>query len=172
MRKLLLSILLIGILLPIMAQELEENEVDEFTGSAIKRTSWETLNMTMKFTAYFRISKINENLYFDLKLMIGGGEVFSIDEGDQFMLKLENDEIVKLSNLEFTITCTGCGARGISGSAAQGIQVTYPITPEQFNMLKNNTVSKIRIYTSDGYIENEFKLKYYSKLLNALMLVE
>jgi len=69
------------------SQEVVENEVDEFTGYSIIRTSWEKLNMSMKFTAYFRISKIDEDYTFDLKMMMGGS-VFSIGEGQEIMYKL------------------------------------------------------------------------------------
>ena len=155
-------------------QTLEENKVDEFTDNTVKRTSWETLNMTMSFTSYFRISHINDNYYFDLKMMIGGtgGKVFSIAKDQEIMFKLDNGEIVKLPNLEYTITCTGCGAKGLSGSNAQGIKVSYSINKEQFEQLKNNTIIKIRIYTNDGYIEEDTKEKHAKKIPYALKLVE
>lgn len=152
-------------------QTLEKNEVDEFTNNSVKRTSWETINMTMKFTAYFRISKINDNTYFDLKMMIGTS-VFSINKGQELMIKLSNDNIVKLPNLEYAITCRGCGAKGLSGSEAQGIQVSYPISKEQIEQLKSGTGNKLRIYTNDGYVENDMKAKNYNKIIKALSLVE
>ena len=171
-RFFLTMIFTLGISFQIISQELVVNKIDDFTGNTVKRTSWETLNMTMKFTAYFRISKINDNYYFNLKMMLGGGSVFSIGEGQEFMFKLSNGEIIKLPNLEYAITCTGCGAKGFSGSQAQGIQVSYRIMPEQIEKLKNNPAIKIRIYTNDGYVENDLKPKYYKKVQKALSLVE
>ena len=167
----ILIVIMLGTASETLGQTLEENQVDEFSNNSVKRTSWETLNMTMTFSGYFRISRINDNNYFDLKLMLGGS-VFSIDKDQQIMFKLDNGEFVKLSNLEYRITCTGCGAKGFSGSSAQGIKVSYPIDKEQFEQLRNNTVVKIRIYTNDGYVEDDTKEKHAKKIPAALKLVE
>jgi hypothetical protein len=175
MKKIILLVTLITVIIgnafQLYGQTLEEDKVDEFTNNSIKRTSWETLNMSMDFTAYYRISSINNQKYFDLKLMIGA-KVFSINKDQELMFKLENGEFVKLPNLEYSITCTGCGAIGFSGSQAQGAKIMYPIDDAQFEMLKNNTVVKVRIYTSDGYVEDETKEKYAIKMQKAIKLVE
>lgn len=153
-------------------QSLEENKVDEFTNNAVKRTSWELLCFSMKnnFTSYFRISRINEYNYFDLKLMIGG--IFSIDKDQEIMFKLDNEDIVKLLNLKYEVTCKGCGAIGLSGSNVQGINVSYTLDEEQFEMLKNHEVVKVRIFTNDGYVEGDTKRKHVKKIPKALELVE
>lgn len=168
---LLTIVVLFGISDQILGQELVKNEVDDFTNNTVKRTSWETINMTLEFAAYFRVSKINDNFYFDLKMMMGTS-VFSIDKGQELMFKLANEEIIKLPNLNYAITCKGCGARGFSGSEAQGIKVSYPITLEQIKKLNENMAVKIRIYTNAGYVENDLKLKYQKKIQKALLLFE
>lgn len=153
------------------SQTLEENKVDEFTGNSVKRTSWEILNQTMKFNAFSRISRINENTYLDLKIMIGG-KVFAIAEGDELMLKLSNDEIIKLQSIKYEITCTGCGARGYSGSQAQGLSVIYSIANDQIEKLKNNSIIRVRIYTTNGYVEEDTKPKNADIIMNALKLTD
>jgi hypothetical protein len=168
-RKTLLLLLIITSSLA-FSQTLEENKVDEFTNASVKRTSWETLNMTRKFDAYFRISKIDSIVLFDLKMILGN--VFSIDEGQEIMFKLTNDEIVKLPNLEYEITCSGCGAIGYAGSRAQGIYVKYPMKSEQIEKLMNDRVEKIRVYTNVGYVEDEFRNEDYLKFQKALTLVK
>lgn len=160
----------VGILGQISAQKLVENKIDEFTENSIKRTSWERFVQTALFTSNFRISKIDDNLFFELKMM--DGSVFSIDKDQKLMFKLEDNEIVKLPNLEFKVTCEGCGAKGFAGSLAQGIQVAYLINLEQIEKLKNNNAEKIRIYTNDGYREYEMKSKNYAKVKKALSLIE
>lgn len=175
MKKISILIVIVSILTVtnhLIGQDLVENKVDDFTGNVVKRTSWEILNYTMKFTAYCRISKINDNTFFELKMMMGTGSVFSISEGAALMFKLSNNEIIELNNLEYAITCNGCGARGFSGSAAQGIKVSYLITNEQADKLQALIATKIRIYTNDGYLENKLKTKYYQSIKNALYLVE
>ena len=152
-------------------QKLEVNKVDDFTNNTVKRTSWERITMNMGFTSYFRFSQINANNYFDLKLMLASGSVFAIDKNQKIMFKLDNGELVTLHNLEYVITCRGCGAKGYIGSDAQGIKTSYPIDKEQFEKIMNNTVVKIRIYTTDGYIENDIKEKNAKKISNALKLI-
>ena len=94
-------------------QKLVTNKIDGFTNSSIKRTSYERLNWSTSFVGYFRISKINENTYFDLKMMINTS-VFSINKGQEIMFKFFSGEIIKLPNIEYAITCTGCGAKGFA----------------------------------------------------------
>ena len=163
-------IILIGILHQGLGQKLAENKVDDFTGNSIKRTSWETLNMTMTFTAYFRISRINDNFFFDLKMITGS--VFSIGKGQKLMFKLSDGEIIELQNFKYAISCIGCGAKGISGSGVQGIRVLYPISSENIKKLKNNLAVKIRVYTNDGYLEIKIKSTKFRKVQKALSLVE
>lgn len=170
-KPLVLMIILYSISFLIYSQEIEVDEIDEFTGNEVKRTTWETLNADMKFTAYFRISKINDNTYFDLKMMMVDGSVFSIDKDQEIMFKLENDEVVKLPNLQYEITCKGCGAIGFGGSAAQGIHVSYPINKEDAQRLISFNITKIRIYTNQGYFEKEPKEKNVKKISNALKLL-
>lgn len=142
---------------------LEENYIDEFTGNSVKRTSWETLNMTMQFTAYYRISKINDHYYLNLKMMLN--KVFSISKDQEFMFKLDDGTVLKFLNLEYTTTCRGCGAKGFSGSEAQGIEVSYPVKKEQIDILINNRIEKLRIYTNDGYLENEVSEKRSKEII-------
>ncbi len=171
MIKYILYITLISISSLSVGQVLKENKVDDFTNNTIKRTSWESINMTMQFAAFFRISKINDNTFFDLK-MLKGKSVFSIDEGQELMLTMSNQDIVKLPNLEYTVTCLGCGAKGLVGSKCQGINVSYPLTNEQIEVLKTYTGKKLRIYTNDGYVENDMKIQNYKKIQTALVLIE
>ncbi|WP_312208265.1 hypothetical protein [Empedobacter sp.] len=157
----------------INAQESEKNYKDEFTGDNIKRSSWEFLNNASNgFTAKFRLSNIENLYYLDLKMMIGTSspKVFSIHEGDKLMFKLKNDEIIEINSLSSEITCTGCGSTGLIGSKAQGIKTTYALTDEQFNKLKSEPVSKIRIYTTDGYVENDVKGKHSKTIQKAFQL--
>lgn len=176
MTKLLITILIVTVLIGLVsdakAQTIEEDYIDEFTGDTITRTSWETLIFDSSYVSYFRISRINNNEYFDLKLMfsVNGGKVFSIDKDQKIMFKLENGNFVKIPNSKYEITCNGCGAKGISGANAQGIKVSYPMINDQFNNLKNNLILKIRIYTTDGYIEFEPKKKHAKKIKVGLSL--
>jgi hypothetical protein len=177
MKKILILATLIFSTVFCFAQKLEKNEVDEFTGNSVKRTSWEDLvlsnnltDLANTFASKFRISKIDDFYYFDFKLMLSGD--FSIEEGQLLMLKLGNDSIVKLSNLEHKTTCLGCGAVGVAGSKFPGISVSYVLSTEQIDELKKHKAVKIRVYKSDGYVEREIKEKNAKKFIKALEIIE
>lgn len=152
------------------SQKLVEDKTDDFTGHKVKRTSWSLISMTANFTGHFRISSINDNLYYDLKLM--NNSAFSIDEGGLLLFKLANDSIVQLKNLRFAITGFGDGAVNINGCNALGISTTYIMSQSQAEILKNNIVTKFRVYTNDGYLECDYKPERYEKLKTSLNLVE
>lgn len=153
-------------------QTLKENKVDDFTNNSVKRTSWETLNYNSKFSAYFRISKINESCYLDLKFSNNSMKVFSVDKGNELMFKLENDKIIKLLNLKYTISDRGVAAKGIVGSDLHGVLISYLIDKEQIQSIKSNIIVKTRIYTNESYVESDMKTKNYNKIKKALQLVD
>jgi len=99
-------------------------------------------------------------------------KVFSIDKGFQLMFKFQNGDVIELECLEYAITCNGCGAISISGSSSEGIQTIYSMTPDQFNKLKSQIATKFRIYTSLGYLEDDYKINNYEKLRDALNLIQ
>ena len=153
----------------ISAQEIVEDQTDEFTKNVIKRTSWEKLAMDSKIMAYFRFSKINNNLYFDLK--IGDGSVFSIDKGQEFMFKSIDGDVIKIQNAEYKLTCAGCAAIGVMGSSGQGIMTSYLIDNETAVQLKSINVEKVRVYTSKGYFDVDLKSKNSMKINQSLNLI-
>ena len=175
---LILKIILFGLIFLTpklsIAQTIVENKIDEFTNHKIVRSSWETLNISWKYTGYFRISQINETMYFDLKMGIAEGmskgKIFSIGENQEIMFKIESGEIIKLKNLRHEVTCIGCGAIGHAGSGGYGLSVSFVLPKENAEKLKNNKVVKIRIYTTDGYVEDDTKEKHAEKIRIALKL--
>jgi hypothetical protein len=169
--KIIFAFLLLCSTAVLSAQNLEKNEIDEFTGNTVKRTSWETFNNNTGFYGHFRISKINNSYFFDLKMMIGNS-VFSINQNDELLFKLSNDDVVTLNNIEYSLACIGCGAKGFAGSQGYGVNTSYPISIEQIEQLKNSDIVKIRIYTSKGYVESDIKAKHASKINKALTIIE
>jgi hypothetical protein len=151
------------------AQKLSENSVDEFTKKQIKRTTWEKFIYSMKGSAFIRASKIDSTILLDFKF--SNTDVISIREGSHFMLKTDSDSIITLNSLEYAISCKGCGAINYVGSAAEGIEVRYPISTQQANYLIHHPATKLRFYTTDGYLEFEIKEKFASALQQQLMLI-
>lgn len=168
-QTLLFLIILFCISAKSFGQKLEENKIDDFTKDSIKRTSWESLYSTISGNAHYRFSLVNDNETFDFKLMLD--RIFFIDKDMQIMFKLQNGDIVTLNNLEYTFTCKGCGATGFIGSEAQGIEVSYPISKHQVEKLKAGKIVKVRVYTSDGYLDENVKEKNAAKIIASLNLL-
>jgi hypothetical protein len=158
-------------------QTIKENIVDEFTKNKVVRTSWEPLAKVNRFYAHSRVSKINDNVFLDLKIMIGrsfeiGGSIFSIKDGPYIMFKLENDSVVTLTNPKYEIACQGCGAVNLIGSSGYGVNLKIPIDEPLIEHLSSHKVTKIRIYTTDGYVEEDIKEKFRETVLKELKLIK
>ena len=163
------------LLFPIITfgQKLEENKVDEFTKSFVKRTSWETIspfNMSNRFYAFTSFRKINNIYLLDFKMTLRNDAVFSINKGDNIMFKT-SDSVIIMSNSNYKISCKGCGVKGFTGSGLEGIEVVYEISESDVKYLISNKIKKIRVYTSDGYVEEDIKEKYAEMFIRQLKLV-
>lgn len=154
------------------AQQIVKNEVDEFTGESIKETSWATISASLfkGFFAYYRFTKINETYYFNFKL-IDKGQVFSIDKGQEFLFKLENNDILKLVNPKTKISCYGCGSISLVGSEAEGVEVAYPISKQQLETLKKFSPAKFRVYVDEKHIEKTIRPKFVKKFYDVISLI-
>ncbi|HXS35378.1 MAG TPA: hypothetical protein VN721_01655 [Flavipsychrobacter sp.] len=135
-----------------------------------KETSWEVLTrMNLNdncFYSYQRVRKVDNNYSLQLKIMIG--RVFAISKDAPLVLTLDDNSTVTLHNTEFNITCAGCGEIGAK-SQAQGLEVTYLIAKEDVAKLKQHKVVKVKVYSSDGYLQDAVKAKYsetFNKSIN------
>lgn len=171
MKKVLLLILLIPSMC--FAQKLTKNEVDEFTGQSLKKTSIEVFSSTLKNHVAYQFSQVNNTKWFRLKMIIpsSGGSVFSISKDNKIIFKLNNGEFLTLYCHEYTTTCKGCAVEGLVGSDAWGIDAPYHITDEQLEQLKNNPPVKIRVYTNDGYVEEDIKEKNQKIFIKSIDLI-
>ena len=157
----------------IYSQTLEENITDEFTGDRILRSSWETFSMP-KWTGlimYVRASYISGTTYLDTKFIYGTGQVFSVNEEGVFMLKLSSGEIINLPITEFRVTSTGEGAKGISGYNMMGMQLQFKVSDEIIMKFKLDPPTKIRLYTTDGYLEGEVNKKEAEHLAGVFQVI-
>jgi hypothetical protein len=169
MRVLLITISIFIICVTSYGQKIVEKKIDDFTGDEIISTSWEPLRKSMKMNASVTIRVVNGLAYIGLKTMFGS--VYSIGEGDELMFKLKNEEIISVKNLEYTLTCTGCGATGLMGSGAPGTKTYYPITKKQLDEILASPITKVRVYLTDGYKEDKLNTKNYQRLKQLIELV-
>lgn len=169
----IISILFLASINEISAQKLEKNEIDKFTKKSIKATSWEPLigkgGMSALYTN-FRIRKIDEKVWFELKMMMNN-EIYSILENDQIIFLFENESTLTLHNNESTVACKGCGAPGFVGSEGFGTHTIYKLTKEDIETFRMNKLIGVRIYNSESYVEGEIT-KANASLKKCLDLIE
>jgi hypothetical protein len=168
--KLLIPLLLISV--SSFAQKLTENKRDDFTNKGIKQTSVEKLARSSKMSGFsydFSIRKVDSTYLFNVRMMSFG--VYSIAKYDKFLIKLKNDSIITLYNPEYEISGRGRGSSGLSGSNTQGTSIYYPITVDQINQILQSDITKIRVYTTEGYSEEDVKESASDKVKAAFKLV-
>lgn len=167
-------LLLAATLLPLLStgQKIVENRVDDFTHHKIVRTNWEAL--VQKFGGHniihARMSRINDAIFLDYRFMYDGS-VIAVDEGANLMIKTDGDSVVTLKNMRYQISCKGCGTTGFTGNGLQGLDLSFPLTGDQAHYLLLHKAVKVRIYTTDGYIEDEVKEKSAGILIGEIKLI-
>lgn len=175
MKKIIiLALIILGIFNTCYAQSIVENKTDEFTKATVKISSWEKLFMKFEgnSTCYFRITEVNHIQYFELKYMTSKlkSNVYSVQENSELMFKMNNDSIITLNAIKYSISEKGGGAINMAGSSAWGIHIRYSIDKKDVENFKYG-FSKIRLYTTDGYIEEDnIKMDNSLKLYNTLKL--
>lgn len=151
------------------SQKIAVNETDEFTGNRVIKTEWEKLSAYLDFTVtYSRISKINGDYFLEIKHM--NDKINTIPKEEIMYLKLKNGEIIELLNLETTVSSHGGGSIGFAGSKALGFHLIFHLPEMTYYKLRESLLEKIRINTSEGYIEVEVVEKKAKVFLNCLKL--
>jgi hypothetical protein len=174
MKKLILLTALLFPFLMSSAQKIEKSIIDDFTGNKVIYTSWEKIksnNITGRNQLLARFRYENNLQYFELKWITGeslGNQSgrFSVADDAKLLLKLSNGEVVTLKSIEYSIAQKGLGTTGLSFSALYGMHLKY-IGDDISKLSGKEYVTKVRIYTTDGYVDIELKEKD-SKKINEL----
>jgi hypothetical protein len=152
------------------ASKILEDKVDDMTGNSVIRTYWDNLAMALDKTYYYQLSKINENHYLGIKVAVG--TICSVNKDDKLIIKFEDNELLELFCMEYSMSCRGCAAVGISGTDVLGLELNFMLSNEIVDKLKSKRISKIRLYTSQGYIENLVKEKNADDFIATLKAVD
>ncbi|MBW6459872.1 MAG: hypothetical protein K0B08_04795 [Bacteroidales bacterium] len=169
MKKCLIILLSVLLCSELHSQILATDETDENTGNRIKNTSWETLQNDLHYVVYFRIASVNEVHFLELKLIIGSGKAFAIDQGRELVFTFANNSSIKLYNIEKAVTYDGGGSReGKLYRSTHGLKVRYALSPDDMRALRQNKLKSCRIYTDDGLIEPQKIIKNYHLIVRAL----
>jgi len=151
---------------------LAEDKVDEFTKAKVRRTSYEKLDRGSHFIVSYRFNDIDGTKAMNLKLAMGPTDkVYGIPDGSKLMLKLANDSVVILENIEAKISCSGCGSNGIFDGVGPGTETLYPLSNKHIEMLKASPITKIRIYKTDGYLEDTINAGKASLFISCLNII-
>ena len=146
MKKILFILMLLSSLL-LHAQKIEKDIIDEFTKQRTIYTSWVKVD---KGSMKFRFISIDNSVCLEYRYQ--SNHVIAIDKGAELLfLESYNNDVHKLTNIEYAIASIGGGATGFAGSNGLGIRTKYV---GDISFFKNN-LKKMRIYTTDGYIDKE-----------------
>lgn len=165
MKKYLLLSLLICF--PVFSQncKYEKNEVDEFTGSRIIKLKEKLLAKTSLTTGVsFQIYSINDTKFIEFTYM--SNSVFSFDKDtSRIMLKTKDDEIIEIPFERSDVS-------DITHSNSFYSKQKVVLTDDLVSKLENKSIVKFRLYTSNGYMEEDVKSKnstYISDDLKCLL---
>lgn len=166
MKKTILFLLLSTMWTAVFSQKIVKDEKDSFTGNQVKETSYVKLSDGLTCA----IRAVN-----DLRTLMvsfnGGDEAYVMEQGAPFMFLLQNDSIINLSNLEDAVgeyKSVNVGNTYISHFL---LQTKYFLSEEQIKALQALKITKVRFYTTSGYIEREVSEKNAKKLLKLFNLL-
>jgi len=151
------------------SQKIAENKIDEFTKRKIIRTEWENVSGMTNLYLSTRISRIDSTSYLDMKFLTQ--TVTSIRTDDDVLFLFTDGEISNLKSIKNAISGYGDGANGLVGSKALGLYINCKLSDKDIENFKNKTVNKVRINTSQGYLEEEMKPKKAEKLIKMFELI-
>jgi|GEM_PF-4817439 len=176
-------ILLVVFMLPLLCNgqsirlsTLAENRVDEFSHDTIATTYWHTLShgtISDPLNISFRICRTNNSYSVEIKMMDAGTKTV-VPKNAAFEISLENGELVTLYNSEYQAICRGCGAINYNGNDAPGITLIYPLNKADIVSLQRSYISKLKLYSAEGYWHkrvnernSELFMNYLELLINA-----
>lgn len=166
MKRALFLVLLSTMWVVAFSQKIVKNEKDAFTGSQVTETSYVKLSDGLTCS----IRSVNDICMLMVSFN-GGDEVYTMEQDAQLMLKLQNDSIVTLSNLEVAVSEYRSFTIGNTYISHYLLQTKYTLSDEQIKELQEYKISRIRFYTTDGYIEREVSEKNAKKLLKLFNLI-
>lgn len=167
----LLFMMLAGLTMNAQKCKYAKNEVDKFTNKTILETKTDAFGISgigMGFSSSYSLYKSDDNKY--IKFMFTTtGSVFAISKGEGVMLKLQNGDVVTLDFLESVVS--DISHNTAMKSSVKKITTLVPITDQNIEKFNNSLVTDIRVYTTDGYVDDEVKekrAKIFQELLKCI----
>lgn len=167
MKRALFLVLLSTMWIATFSQKIVKNEKDAFTGNQVTETSYTAISDG--FNCALRIVNDTHTL---LAVFNCGDEVYTMEEGAEFMFKLQNDSIITIYNLKDAIAEYWSATIGSTHISHFNLKTKYILTDEQIKQLKTTPITVVRFYTTDGYIERKVSSKNAKKLLKLFTLIK
>lgn len=124
-------------------------------GEKVTRTAWDVLvRATFRYplNIFYSISCVNGSYFLDLRAMHSDHNMV-VARGAELALMLEDGTTVQLFNSAYATSCTGCGARGYATNNEEGISLSYPLTKNDMETLRDSYVDFVRLYNASGFWE-------------------
>lgn len=144
MKRILLALFLC---IPFVASPMKiaKDEIDEFTGNRTLITSWEKI-CNEKISIRFRL----QNNYKILDFFIYSSNPIVVGEGDQLLFKSITDNIEEFKSIDISSSKSNSSYVGRDWS----LSASYL---GDLSFFADNITRLIRIYETDGYIDNKIK---------------
>lgn len=144
MKRILLALFLC---IPFVASSMKiaKDEIDEFTGNRTLITSWEKI-CNEKISIRFRL----QNNYKILDFFIYSSNPIVVGEGDQLLFKSITDNIEEFKSIDISSSKYNSSYVGRDWS----LSASYL---GDLSFFADNITRLIRIYETDGYIDNKIK---------------
>lgn len=159
--KQILTLAILLISAQLTAQTIAKDETDKFTKHHLVQTSWEPVRMNGFDKLQFRLSKIDTNLFLQLRLV--QPSPYAAGPEDKVYLRLENDSVAVLNIDKYGMP------NNMSGYWMA--EYAYAIKPDAANLLSSAPLKDVRLTLTGGYIDYEIKKRNQSRLQEALKLL-
>ena len=98
---------------------------------------------------------IDGTFILDVKIDVGG-KVLGIHKDGELIFLFDDGDKLTINSLNGYVGARGAGAVGLGGSNSIGINARYSFQiADDYKLLQTKTVSKYRVYFTDGYIDFE-----------------
>ena len=164
MKNVLTTLLFILMACTTYAQSIKQNEVDPFKKVRKIETSFEQINgnkmgITFGKNIWLAFRQVDDRNYLRLKWCTNGAA--AIREGAEIIFLTDKGETITFKTIEDVIAGRGEGTVGLGGSALLGLDI-YAVG--DCSALAGKTITALRIYTTDGYVDFQLSEKVSKKI--------
>lgn len=159
------TILLLLILLPSISFsqcKYLRDDVDKFTNDTIKQTRFNRL--CYKGIRCFNYAFALMNGYKYLMVSYVSSSIYSVRDDAKLMLLMDDGSVINLNVIK----------GGIAGPSLSVwyLEVYLPLSDDNYDLLRSKSISTIRYFTADGYVELDTKPKNSNLFKKMLLCIE